>query len=123
MENNLKIKIMNKKERSNRIIARGEGSNHSHVIVGDAKVERNKQGEILIEVGNEGAVLRHILETAWMNGQEVHTGEHTDISLEGFPAQVRQGDVMLEKVGERTYKYIAQQEYDPYNDLIQTVKD
>ena len=114
---------MNKKERSNRIIARGEGSNHSHVIVGDAKVKRNKQGEIFIEIGNEGAVLRHILETPWMEGKEVHTGEHGDISLEGFPAQVRQGDVMLEKVGERTYKYIAQQEYDPYNDLIQTVKD
>lgn len=113
---------MNKKERTMRVIARGEGSNHSHVIVGDAVV-RNKNGEILIEIGNEGAVLRHILETSWMNGQEVHTGEHGDIELGELPAQVRQGDVFLEKVGERTYKYIAQQEFDPYNDLIQQVSD
>ena len=114
---------MNKTERLSRILARGEGSNHSHVIVGDAEVKRNNDGEILIEVGKEGAVLRHILETSWMNGQEVHTGEHGDIELKELPAQVRQGDVFLEKVGERTYKYIAQQEYDPYNDLIQQVRD
>lgn len=114
---------MNKQERINRVIARGEGSNHSHVIVGDAEVTRNKNGEILIEVGDEGAVLRHIIETSWMEGNEVHTGEHGDISLEELPAQVRQGDVLLEKVGKRTYKYIAQQEYDPYNDVIKQVRD
>lgn len=117
------MKTMTKTERQSRIIAKGEFSDHSHVIIGDAQVTRNKNGEILIEVGKEGAVLRHILESVWMGGQEVHTGEHTDISLEELPSQVRQGDVMLEKIGERTYKYIAQQEYDPYNDLIQTVKD
>lgn len=114
---------MKKQDRVNRIIAKGEGSNHSHVIVGDAEVIRNKKGEILIQVGEEGAVLRHILETAWLEGQEVHTGEHSDIPLQDLPAQIRQGDVMLEKIGERTYKYIAQQEYDPYNDLIQQVRD
>jgi hypothetical protein len=114
---------MNKQERKNRVIARGEGSNHSHVITGDAIVTRNNNGEILIEVGNEGAVLRHILETSWMEGAEVHTKEHGDISLTELPNQVRQGDVLLEKVGERTYKYIAQQEYDPYNDVIQQVRD
>lgn len=114
---------MNKLERTNRIIARGEGSNHSHVVVGDAQIKRNKDGEILIEIGKEGAVLRHILETSWMEGNEVHTGEHSDINLEELPVQVRQGDVFLEKIGARTYKYIAQQEYDPYNDLIQKVRD
>lgn len=114
---------MNKIERTNRIIARGEGSNHSHVVVGDATIKRNNDGEIIIEVGKEGAVLRHILETSWMNGQEVHTGEHGDINLEELPSQIRQGDVLLEKIGARTYKYVAQQEYDPYNDLIQKVRD
>ena len=115
---------MNNKERSNRVIARGEGSNHAHVIVGDATVTRNNEGEILIEIGNEGAVLLHILETSWVDGQEVvHTGEHGDIDLSDLPVQIRQGDVMLEKIGERTYKYIAQVEYDPYNDMIQKVKD
>lgn len=114
---------MKAKERTNRVIARGEGSNHAHVIVGDATVTRNEKGEILIEVGNEGAILRHILESSWMEGQEIHTGEHTDIDLEEMPAQIRQGDVLLEKVGARTYQYIAQVEYDPYNDVIQKVKD
>lgn len=114
---------MTKTERHLRIIARGEGSGHAHIIVGDAQVTRNDKGEILIEIGKEGAILRHILESAWIGGQEVHTGEHTDISLEELPSQVRQGDVMLEKIDERTYKYIAQQEYDPYNDLIQKVRD
>lgn len=114
---------MTKQERKNRIIARGEGSNHSHVIVGDAEVKRNSKREILIEIGKEGAMLRHILETSWLEGQEIHTGEHEDISLLKLPSQVRQGDVLLEKVGNRTYQYIAQQEYDPYNDLIQKVRD
>ena len=114
---------MKANERINRVIARGEGSNHAHVIVGDATVIRNEKGEILIEIGNEGAVLRHILESSWIEGQEVHTGEHTDIDLEELPAQIRQGDVMLEKIGARTYKYIGQVEYDPYNDVIKRVMD
>jgi len=114
---------MKKQERINRVIARGEGSNHSHVITGDATITRNKDSEILIEVGNEGAVLRHILETNWLEGTETHTGEHGDINLTDLPDQVRQGDVLLEKISKRTYKYIAKQEYDPYNDLIQQVRD
>lgn len=114
---------MNKKERTNRVIARGEGSNHSHVIVGDAEIKRNDNGEILITIGQEGAVLRHILESSWMDGSEVHTGEHGDISLSDLPEQIRQGDVLLEKVKDRTYKYIAQVEYDPYDDVIRQVRD
>ena len=114
---------MKKEQRKSRVIARGEGSNHSHVIVGDAEVTTNNKGEIFVEIGNEGAVLKHILETEWMQGREVWTGEHTDISLTDMPAQVRHGDVMLEKVAERTYKYVPQVEYDPYNDIIQQVKD
>lgn len=113
---------MKKEERKNRIIARGEHSNHSHVITGDAIV-RNENGEILVEVGQEGAVLKHLLESAWMEGQEVWTKEHTDIDLSELPNQVRHGDVMLDKVGDRTYKYIAQVEYDPYDDVIKQVQD
>lgn len=114
---------MNKQERTNRVIARGEGSNHSHVIVGDAKVIRNSNGEILIEVGNEGAALKHILESNWMDGAETFTGEHADISLMDLPTQVRQGDVLLDKIGERTYKYIPQVEFDPYSEAIRQVQD
>lgn len=113
---------MNKKELKNRIIARGEASNHSHIITGDAVV-RNVNGEILIEVGNEGAVLKHLLESEWMKGKQVWTKEHADIDLAELPAQVRHGDVMLEKIGPRTYKHIQQMEYDPYNEVIRQVRD
>lgn len=101
---------MNKKERENRIIARGEFSNHSHVVVGDATVERNEQGEILIHVGNEGAVIKHILESNWMNGEEVWTKEHTDIPL----APTEAG---------KPYKYVPQKEYNPFEKVINRVKD
>lgn len=114
---------MNKQERKNRIIARGEGSNHSHVIVGDAEVKRNAEGEILVTIGKEGAVLKHILESSWMEGNEVFTGEHKDIDLSAMPSQVRHGDVMLELVKGRTYKYIPQVEYDPYDEVIRQVRD
>lgn len=114
---------MKKHELENRIIARGEGSNHAHVITGDAEVKRDSNGRILITIGEEGAILKHILETAWMDGQEVHTGEHKEIDLSELPAQIRQGDVLLERKEGRTYEYIAQQEYDPYNNLIVQVRD
>jgi hypothetical protein len=113
---------MNKKERQSRIIARGEASNHSHIITGDAVV-RNVNGEILIEIGNEGAVLKHLLESEWLNGREQWTTEHSDIDLSEMPGMVRHGDVLLEKVADRTYKYIQQMEYDPYNEVIRQVRD
>jgi len=113
---------MTKKELKNRIIARGESSNHSHVITGDAII-RNKNGEILIEIGAEGAILKHLLETEWLTGREVWTKEHADIDLGSLPVQIRHGDVLLDKVGERIYKYIQQMEYDPYNEIIRQVRD
>jgi hypothetical protein len=113
---------MTKKERTSRVIARGEVTGHSHVITGDAIV-RNINGEIIIEIGNEGAVLRHLLETDWLNGREVWTEEHADIDLSEMPGQIRHGDVLLDKVGERTYKYIQQMEFDPYNEVIRQVQD
>lgn len=114
---------MKNSERKNRIIARGEHSNHSHVIVGDAEVTRNAQGEILIEVGNEGAVLRHLLESDWLEGRESWTKEHHDIPLHELPEQVRHGDVMLERIAPRTYKYIQQQVYDPLTKRIEDARD
>jgi len=97
---------MKKQERLNRIIARGEHSNHSHVVVGDAAVTRNDNGQVIVEVGNEGAVLRHILESNWMNGEEVWTGEHEDIKLD-----------------EGTYRYVAQIEFDPFKKHIKVMMD
>lgn len=88
------------------IIARGEHSNHCHVVVGDVEVERNKDGEILMHVGSEGAVMKHLLETEWLNGNEVWTGEHKDIPL-------TPGD----------HKYVPQVEYHPYDKEIRRVYD
>ncbi len=98
---------MQKEERKNRIVARGEHSNHCHVIVGnDVTIERDATGNILIEVGNSGAVIRHLLEDAWNNGTETWTKEHDDIQVD--PGK---------------YKYVPQLEYHPYTEGINKVKD
>lgn len=94
-------------ERKNRIIARGEHSNHSHVVVGDAQIQRDGNGNIEVSVGNEGAILRHILESNWIQGEEVWTGEHKDVELEP----------------NKTYNYIQQQEYDWAEDVVRQVID
>lgn len=95
------------KERESKVIARGETSGHCHVVTGSAVVERNSEGEIIIKVGEEGAVLRHLLEQAWVEeGVEKWTEEHNDI--------------LLEK-GE--YKYVPQLEYHPYQEKIISVRD
>ena len=98
---------MNKQERKLRVIARGEHSNHSHVVCGDSVMVREEKGEVFITVGNEGAVLRHLLESEWVEtGREVWTQEHADIQL---PA------------GE--YKYVAQIEFNPLDETVRRTKD
>jgi hypothetical protein len=98
--------VMNNEERINRILVRGEFTDHSHVVTGEAEVNRNDSGEIIITVGNEGAVLRHLLESKWMEGVEVKTDEHEDIDLD-----------------EGVYTYIPQQEFDPFEKIIRRVVD
>lgn len=96
---------MEPQERKNRIIARGEISDHAHVVVGDAYIKHNGD-EVLIEVHGKASI-KHILESNWVNeGVETWTKEHQDIPLE---------------VG--TYKYVPQIEYDPYEDVIRKVID
>lgn len=110
-------------ERKSRIIARGEFSNHSHVITGDCEVETVK-GKIIIHVNDDqNACLKHLLETEWLNGKEVWTKEHKDISLKGFPKQVRHGDVLLNKCGERDYEFIQQQVFDTLTKRIESARD
>jgi hypothetical protein len=92
---------MNLQERKKRVIARGEHSNHAHVLTGD--ITFNSNGTFT--VNNDGKI-RHILETNWLDGQEVWTEEHKDIDLE-----------------KGTYKYVQQVEYDPYQDIIREVID
>lgn len=94
---------MNSTERKNRIIARGEHSNHSHIITGD--VEFDPKGRIVVSE-NSNAVLKHLLETEWMEGKEVWTGEHTDIKL--TPG---------------VYEYVPQMVFDPLSKRIAAAKD
>jgi hypothetical protein len=96
---------MNKTERKKRIIARGEVTDHAHILVGDANVTR-KNHEIIIEVFGS-AKIRHLIESQWINeGVEIWTKEHADIDLE--PGK---------------YTYVPQIEYDPYEDEIKKVQD
>lgn len=108
-------------ERKSRIIARGEFSGHSHIVTGNASV-RNEKGEILIDVLGTCAI-EHLMEDAWLEGKQVHTKEHESIELTEMPAQVRQGDIFLEKVGTNTYRYIQQKVYDPLSKRIEDARD
>lgn len=113
---------MTQQQRKNRIIARGEFSDHCHVIVGDAEVE-TKGGNTFITIGDNGAAIKHLLETAWMAGEEKWTREHSDIDLSELPELVRHGDIALKKVGERKYQYIQQQVFDPLTKRIEAARD
>lgn len=94
---------MNKNERIQRIIARGENSNHCHVITGD--VTFDMKGRI-IAGEDSNAVLKHLLEREWMDGNEVWTGEHTDIKL---PTGI--------------YEYVPQIVFDPLTKRIEAARD
>lgn len=94
---------MNTQERKKRIIAKGEMSGHCHVITGD--VEFDSQGRIIV-AEDSNAVLKHLLETDWMEGKETWTGEHTDIKL--TPG---------------IYSYVPQQVFDPLTKRIESARD
>jgi len=94
---------MNHQERKARIIARGEFSNHCHVITGE--VEFNSKGQIIVGE-NSNAVLKHLLEKDWMEGKEVWTGEHKDITL--TPG---------------VYEYVPQLVFDPLSKRIEAARD
>jgi hypothetical protein len=102
----MKNKNLNREERVKRVIARGENSNHCHVVTGDVDVFE-KNGETFITVGEDSnAILKHLLEKEWLDGNEVWTQEHKDIPLQ-----------------KGTYKFIQQVEFDPYSELIRQVRD
>lgn len=94
---------MTKKEREQRILARGEFSNHCHVITGD--VEFDAQGRILVGE-DSNVIIKHLLEKEWMDGAEVWTGEHTDIKL---------------KPGK--YDFVQQKIFDPLTKRIENARD
>lgn len=120
----MKKKLFTKEQLLSRIIARGEFSDHCHVITGeDVEVRRNDRGELLIDIGSSDAVLKHLIESRWMEGEEKWTEEHKDIDLSTRPGLVRHGDVCLKKVGDNTYQYIPQMVFDPLTKRIESARD
>lgn len=97
------MKTLTKEQREKRIIARGEFSNHCHVIVGD--VQFDEQNRMIVNE-DSNAVLKHLLEKDWMEGREVWTGEHKDITLQ--PG---------------TYEYVPQLVFDPLSKRIEAARD
>jgi hypothetical protein len=112
---------MTLKDRKSRIIARGEHSGHSHIVTGDAIV-RNEKGEILIDVLGECSI-EHLMEDAWLKEEKVWTEEHASIELTEMPTHVRQGDIFLEKVSDKTYRFVQQMVYDPLSKRIEAARD
>lgn len=94
---------MTTQERQKRIIARGEFSDHCHVITGN--VEFDTKGRIIVGE-DSNAVLKHLIETDWLQGKETWTGEHKDISL--TPG---------------VYEYVPQQVFDPLTKRIESARD
>lgn len=115
------MKKLTKQERLSRIIARGEFSGHSHIITGDAIV-RNENGQILIDIEGEASI-EHLLEHSWLEGEKVHTKEHEAIRLTEMPEQIRQGDIFLEKIAKKTYRFVQQQVFDPLTKRIEQARD
>jgi hypothetical protein len=100
-------KLTPKQERASRIIARGEVSGHSHIVVGNAKVRRNKDGELLIDVEAGGATIKHLIEKEYVeNDKLVWTNEHFDIEL--APGE---------------YLFLQETEWDAYAETIRIVED
>lgn len=94
---------MTNQERKNRIIARGEHGNHCHVVTGEVEFDAHCR----ILVGEDSnAVLRHLLESDWMAGNETWTGEHHDIKL--TPG---------------VYEYVPQMVFDPLSKRIEAARD
>ena len=52
----IKGNLIAKKEK---ILAYGEVTGHKHTLRGDAKFYENGDGQVLIEIGKEGAILEH----------------------------------------------------------------
>lgn len=95
----------------NFIIARGEHSNHSHIVcptVEGTPVSffKDSKGELYFTVDGD-FTLEHLLETHYKQSKaKVWTEEHVPVA---FPAG--------------TYKYIQQTEFHPYEDAIRAARD
>ena len=101
----------NAKKIENRIIARGEWSDHSHVITGDADIYEDENGKMYVSVGKKGAKLQHTLESQLpknlSSNNDLRVADHKIIELE--PNTV--------------FEVNIQNEYNPYSKLFEQVRD
>ena len=123
------MKKLTKKERENRIVARGEISGHSHIITGDVVIEREKE-KTIVHINGECAI-KHLLEKPFVDeGIEKWTEEHFDANISELIGKakegevfIRHGDIFIEKIDDKTIQIIQQQEYNPCLKAIKKVLD
>jgi len=95
-----------KNDRLNRIIARGEHTDHAHVITGDNVLIERESEQVKITVKGKASI-RHLKEKEWFDdGYQVSTREHADFELQ-----------------EGTYLYVPQTMYDPLTEHITKIRD
>ena len=94
----------------NRIVAKGEFSDHSHVVTGDADIYEDN-GKMYVCVGKRGAKLQHTLESQLpknlLENNNLQVADHAIIELEP----------------ETTFEVSIQNEYNPYSKLFEQVRD
>lgn len=100
-----------KNSKDSRIIARGEWSDHSHVVTGDAKIFES-EGKLYIGVGENGAKLQHTFESKldFMTLSEERDMEVADHEIIELPPN-------------SCFEVNIQNEYNPYSKLFEQVKD
>jgi hypothetical protein len=91
-----------------RIVARGEHTDHSHIVYGEAaRIYHTLQGEMYVDTREGAAIIRHVLESRHQQGIQIWTGEHRTLLLpHGKVYQIKQ-----------------QSEYDPYSRMMWGVMD
>lgn len=91
-----------------RVVARGELTDHSHVVYGEAvRVFQDKKNNLYVDTRLGAAVIRHVLESRHRRGAQQWTGEHRTLLLP-------RGKI---------YRVRQQREYDPFTGLKWIVGD
>ena len=96
---------MTLEQKKERIVAAGTKSGHCHVITGDVEFK----GENVFAANSGKVFLKHLIESSWLAGQEVWTGEHHDIEIDYTPG--------------KEFKVVRQKEKDVFDDVIREVLD
>lgn len=101
-----------KQEKESRIVARGEWSDHSHVITGDAEIYQDDKGKMYVSVGKKGAKLQHTLESK-LNFSTLSKEQDLEVADHGI----------IELAPNTVFEVSIQNEYNPYSKLFEQVQD